>query len=423
MIPFIGLGTYVRALFLTILFVEVCVSSCLTIWSFMQKNLLPKLISPVSAISALLFILPYSAYILAEKNGVSVNGYSYVEKFLDIPASAVILFAVIDATIISALLIFFFMGIRNGISAFSVKESVDKLKTGICFSYENGMIKLINHRMDELSRIITGKEMTNALDFINSLRSRECQPGTEVLNSNDDIMLRLPDYSVWRFSVKKIGKMYEITAADTTDLYRVSEDLRLTNSELKEMNERLLKYGENVDELTKSRERLETKYRIHAELGNALLATRLYLQNNDGNSDEIINIWKRNITVLGVKNTEDAEYNAINGLIEAAKAVGIRVMISGEMPEKEQVKKLFTEATAEALTNAVKHADAKLFSISFTSDLFSYTASFSNDGKKADKSYCEGGGLSVLRKKTDNLGGRMTVKAENDFTLIITVPK
>ncbi len=423
MIPFIGLGTYIRALFLTILFIETCVSFCLTIWSFMQKNLLPKMISPVCAISALLLILPYSAYIFAEKEGVSVSGYSFVEKFLNLPAIAVILFAVIDAIIISALLIFFFMNIRNGISAFSVKESVDKLKTGICFSYENGMIKLINHRMDELSRIITGKEMTNALDFINSLKNRECQPGTEVLSCDDDIMLRLPDYSVWRFSVKRIGKMYEITAADTTDLYRVSEDLRLSNRELREMNERLLKYGENVDELTKSRERLETKYRIHAELGNALLATRLYLQNNDGNSDEIINIWRRIITALGVKNTEETEYDAISGLIEAAKAVGIRVMISGEMPEKDQVKKLFTEATAEALTNAVKHADAKLFSISFTADLFSFTASFSNDGKKADKAFGEGGGLSALRKKTENLGGRMTVKTENDFTLTITVPK
>ena len=423
MIPFIGLGTYIRALFLTILFIETCISFCLTIWSFMQKNLLPKMISPVCAISALLLILPYSAYIFAEKEGVSVSGYNFVEKFLNLPAIAVILFAVIDAIIISALLIFFFMNIRNGISAFSVKESVDKLKTGICFSYENGMIKLINHRMDELSRIITGKEMTNALDFINSLKNRECQPGTEVLSCNDDIMLRLPDYSVWRFSVKRIGKMYEITAADTTDLYRVSEDLRLSNRELREMNERLLKYGENVDELTKSRERLETKYRIHAELGNALLATRLYLQNNDGNSDEIINIWRRIITALGVKNTEETEYDAISGLIEAAKAVGIRVMIAGEMPEKDQVKKLFTEATAEALTNAVKHADAKLFSISFTADLFSFTASFSNDGKKADKAFGEGGGLSALRKKTENLGGRMTVKTENDFTLTITVPK
>lgn len=423
MIPFIGLGTYVRALLLTILFIEVCVAFCLTLWSFMQRPLLPKIISPVSAISAILFLLPYSAYIFAEKQGVAVNGYSYIEKFLNLPAISVILFTIADAVIISSLLIYFFIKIRHSISAFSVKESADKLKTGICFSYENGMIKLINHRMDELSRIITGKEMTNALDFINSIRNRECQPGTEVLSCDNDIMIHLPDETVWRFSVKKIGDMYEITAADTTDLYRVSEELKLSNNELKEMNERLLKYGENVDELTKSRERLETKYRIHAELGNALLATRLYLQNNDGNSDEIINIWKRNITVLGVKNTEDTEYDAIKGLIEAAESVGISVLISGEIPEKEQVKKLFTEATAEALTNAVKHADTKLFRISFTSDLFSFTASFSNDGKKADKSFCEGGGLSALRKKTEKLGGRMTVKTENDFTLIITVPK
>ncbi|MBR3954996.1 MAG: hypothetical protein IKJ63_05960 [Clostridia bacterium] len=423
MMPFIGLGTYVRALFLTILFIEVCVSVSLTLWSFLQKPLLPKIISPVSAISAILFLLPYSAYIFAQKMGVAVNGYSYFQKFLNLPAISVILFTIADAVILSLLLVFFFVKIRHSISAFSVKESADKLKTGICFSYENGMIKLINHKMDELSRIITGKEMTNALDFIKSIRNRECQPGTEVLSCDNDIMIHLPDETVWRFSVKKMGEMYEITAADTTDLYSVSEELRLSNKELKEMNERLLKYGENVDELTKSRERLETKYRIHADLGNALLATRLYLQNNDGNADDIINIWRRNITALGVKYSEETEYDDIKGLIDAAKAVGIKVHISGDMPEKEYIKKLFTEATAEALTNAVKHADAKHFNISFTSNLFSFTASFSNDGKKADVHFSEGGGLSSLRKKTERMGGRMTVETEPAFNLILKVPK
>ncbi|MBR2414474.1 MAG: hypothetical protein IKB13_08235 [Clostridia bacterium] len=423
MMPFIGLGTYVRALFLTILFIEVCVSVSLTLWSFMQRPLLPKIISPVSAISAILFLLPYSAYIFAQKIGVAVNGYSYFQKFLNLPAISVILFTIADAVIISSLLFYFFIKIRHSISAFSVKESADKLKTGICFSYENGMIKLINHKMDELSRIITGKEMTNALDFIKSIRNRECQPGTEVLSCDNDIMIHLPDETVWRFSVKKMGEMYEITAADTTDLYSVSEELRLSNKELKEMNERLLKYGENVDELTKSRERLETKYRIHADLGNALLATRLYLQNNDGNADDIINIWRRNITALGVKYSEETEYDDIKGLIDAAKAVGIKVHISGDMPEKEYIKKLFTEATAEALTNAVKHADAKHFNISFTSDLFSFTASFSNDGKMANESFYEGGGLSSLRKKTERMGGRMIVEIEPEFTLKLKVPK
>lgn len=423
MIPFIGLGTYVRAFLLTILFVEVCVGFCLTLWSLMQRPLLPKIISPACAISAMLILLPYSSYIFAQKMGIAFNDYSYIEKFLNLPAISVIIFLIADAVIILSLLIFFFFKIRHSISAFSVKESADKLKTGICFSYENGMIKLINRKMDELSRIVTGKEMTNALDFISSLRNRECQPGIEVLSGDNDIMIHLPDETVWRFSVKKIGDMYEITAADTTDLYRVSEELQLSNKELKEMNDRLLKYGENVDELTKARERLETKYRIHADLGNALLATRLYLLNNDGNADDIINIWRRNITALGVGNADEAESDNITGLMEAARAVGINVCISGEMPEKEYIKKLFTEATAEALTNAVKHADAKCFCITFTSDLFSYTATFSNDGKKADESLCEGGGLSSLRKKTERIGGRMRIETEPAFALILKVPK
>jgi nitrate/nitrite-specific signal transduction histidine kinase len=228
---------------------------------------------------------------------------------------------------------------------------------------------------------------------------------------------------VWSFTVRDMGTMFEITAADTTELYRVTEELNASNDELREMNERLQKYGENVDELTVARERLETKYRIHAELGKALLATRLFLQNNDGNPDEIIGIWKRNITVLGVDNSGQTEYDAINSLFTAARAVGIRVEMSGELPKKENVRRLFLETTAEALTNAVKHADAKYFSVTFSADLFSFTASFSNDGIIPSGNIREGGGLTSIRRKTEELGGRMSVKAEPMFNLTVTVPK
>lgn len=422
MIHFISLGVYIRALFLTVFFVEICFSACFTIWSFIQKKLLPRIISPIPGIIAFIFLLPYSAYILSEKTDINVN-YVWVQKMLELPAYVVIAVSVVMALVLLFLAVFFLRKIRTGISAFSVKESVDKLKTGVCFAYKNGMIKLINHKMDELGRIITGKEISNALDFIKILRSGEFQPGTESLSYDGEIILRLPDMNVWRFSVKETGNMYEITASETTDLYRISDEIRESNDELILMNERLIKYGENVDELTKARERLETKYRIHAEFGNALLATRLFLQNNDGNPDEIINIWKRNITVLGSGETGDTEYDAISGLLAAARAVGINVEIVGNIPEKESVKKLFLETTAEALTNAVKHADAKLFKVMFASDIFSFKASFSNDGIKPSENIIEGGGLSSIRRKTELLGGRMSVGVEPVFCLTITVPK
>ena len=422
MVPFIEIGTYIRALFLTLLFVEVCLSVCLTIWSFLQKTVLPKLLAPLTGGIAIIFILPYSAHILAQKAEKTVE-YAFVDRFIELPLFAVVGVSIINALIIAGLIFYFYVRIRNGISAFSVKQSFDKLKTGICFSYKNGMIKLVNRKMNELHGIITGKEMQNAKSFVETLKEGQLQPGVERLSSDGNIILRLPDMRVWSFSVREMGTMFEITAADATELYRVTEELNVSNDELRQMNERLQKYGENVDELTVARERLETKYRIHADLGNALLATRLFLQNNDGNPDEIIGIWKRNITVLGVDNSGQTEYDAINSLFTAARAVGIRVEMTGELPKKETVRKLFLETTAEALTNAVKHADAKYFSVTFFSDLFSYTASFSNDGIRPSENISEGGGLTSIRRKTEELGGRMSLKTEPVFNLTVTVPK
>lgn len=423
MIPFIELHTYVRAFFLTMLFVTLCSSVCLSFWGFSQKPLLAKALTPLCGMGAFILLLPLSAFLVAERNDIPIVGNPFYDTVIELPAYCVISASVGLFAVMLIIFAFYYRRMRKGISPFSVKESVDKLKTGICFSYKNGMIKLINHKMDELGRIITGKEVNNALEFIASLKNGSFQPGVELVSADENILVRLPDLSVWSFSIKEMNSMYEITAADATDLYRVTEELKISNSGLQNMNERLQQYGKNVDELTKSRERLETKYRIHGELGKALLVTRLYLQNNDGNSDEIINIWKRNITALGVENDTAAEYHTLKSLFSAAEAVGITINMTGEIPEKERVRKLFIEATAEALTNAVRHADAKLFTVKFYSDLFSYSASFSNAIENISEEICEGGGLSSIRKKTEQAGGRMSVTTSPEFTLTITLPK
>ncbi len=424
MIPFVDLHAYIRALVLTVLFFSTCLSVCLTFWSFKYKFLLPKIISPLCGVVCTVFLLPYSSFILYFRINPSLASQEYSGKIFSVSAAAVIAVSLLMLGTLVLIAYFFYHQSRNSISPFSVKESVDKLKTGICFCYKNGMIKLINHRMDELGRIITGNEVSNALEFIDTIKNGMFQPGVERLSvSEDRIILRLPDLSVWSFSIEEIASMYEITAADATDIYRVTEELKMSNAELQLMNDRLVKYGENVDELTKSRERLETKHRIHAELGKALLATRLFLQNNDGNADEIISMWKRNITALGIENDTRTDYDILKGLFVAADAVGIKIEMTGEIPEKEKIKRLFIDATAESLTNAVRHADAEKLEITFSQDLFCYCARFSNSVKSPVEEIAEGGGLSSIRRKTELLGGRMTVTGAPEFMLTLTVPK
>ena len=77
----------------------------------------------------------------------------------------------------------------------------------------------------------------------------------------------------------------------------------------------------------------------------------------------------------------------------------------------------------EALTNAVRHAHAKhlYFEISQTED--TAVARFANDGRIPSAPITEGGGLSALRRKTELVGGTMTVETAPAFALVLTVPK
>ena len=58
---------------------------------------------------------------------------------------------------------------KTAITPSSIKESLDHLDTGLCFSQPNGLVMLTNHRMNELSHAIFGKALQNANLFWQSL--------------------------------------------------------------------------------------------------------------------------------------------------------------------------------------------------------------------------------------------------------------
>ena len=187
---------------------------------------------------------------------------------------------------------------KNAITRSSVKESLDWLNTGLCFAYKNGMVMLINHRMNNLSHTIFGIDLQNANAFWERLKDGEIQAGVARLVMGENPTFRLPDQTVWTFAREEIEGITQLTAAETTRLHQLTEELKEKNAELSVMNERLRKYGENVDKLTREKERLETKARIHRELGQALLLTRRYLQSESENTKDLLNVLKRNIAML-----------------------------------------------------------------------------------------------------------------------------
>lgn len=120
---------------------------------------------------------------------------------------------------------------------------------------------------------------------------------------------------------------------------------------------------------------------------------------------------------------EGAERSSLHMLVQTAKAYGITVEVHGQMPEQKATEELFLEAAAEALTNAVRHADARTLRIRFSETGTHDQVSFQNDGKLPEREIVEGGGLGALRRKVETAGGVMSICCRPEYTLTITITK
>ena len=282
---------------------------------------------------------------------------------------------------------------------------------------------LANQRIHTLCFQIAGRDLQNAQIFWELLCSGEPIPGVRRIASGNQPVFQLADGSVWTFSCKEVGDIFQLSAAQTTQIHAVTEELKQKNVELEALNLRLRKYGENVDELTRAKERLETKSRIHSELGQALLASRRYLVYQDNSENISLEQWRSSIAILRKEAEQRDTEKPLDMLQRIAASTGITTQITGVLPVAEDIQKLFVEAAAEALTNAISHAQAKTLYIDFEETEGGFSASFRNDGIPPQGAITEGGGLSSLRKKLEREGGTTTVSSCPDFVLTVLLPK
>ncbi len=421
MTGFCDLNYAVKALFLVVTFVAVCFSICLLLRTFRKKKRMPKFLVLLCFLLGGTMLILFAAQV--KSYHPSWRTSPLVERVTALPVILPMLLLLSILTVLLIIAVKEWQIEKNSISRSSVKESFDNLNTGLCFANKTGMVMLINYCMNNLCYTIFGRDLQNANAFWENLCEGEIQSSVTRLSMGANPSFRLPDQTVWTFAREVIDGMTQLTAAETTQLNKLTEELKEKNAELSVMNHRLLKYGENVDELTREKERLETKARIHRELGQALLLTRCYLQGESDNSEELIKILKRNIAMLHMESEIPKNDKPLDMLIKVARSAGIEVDITGQMPDLEDANRLFFEAAMEALTNAVRHADAKTLCIQLSENEKNYSVCFTNDGKQPQKQIVEGGGLGSLRQKTERIGGTMELLYQSGFVLKLTVLK
>ena len=303
----------------------------------------------------------------------------------------------------------------------AIKESFDRLPTAACFFDCSGSIVLCNRQMYKLSRYLLDSDM-QYLDEVEEALS--ALPKGIVQIPNVENTYRFPDKTVWRFEKTEVTDRYgenyiQLTAADVTELQRALVQLADDSRKLAEDSEKLKQLSGNVGALAREKERLDAKSSMHDNLAACITLTKQYIAGEIGSidADTVCREWENVIAF------RDAIcLPAKKKLLDSAKTSGVSVRIRGEEPTDGEAELMYT-AMQVCLNNAIQYAKATEIYANIWENENSYTVMIRNNGKPPKEKITEGGGLTNLRHRIENSGGRMTVQSLPEFSLVIEMPK
>lgn len=309
------------------------------------------------------------------------------------------------------------------ISAMSVKEAFDKLPTGLCYYYDEGIPVMVNDSMHEISKELFGKPVTDVNELLQNLGKTE--PSKLVQGGEAPIALSESGkaYSINRNTLDINGKkLPEIITTDVSSEYALTKELEIRQAKAKQLNSRLKVLFSTIEYVTMNRELLQLKTALHDNIGQSILIAKRYLhdpQNVD--ESEMLRFWRRNIRHLLNDEAEEWElpYYVIS---KEADKLGIKLEIIGELPKESRLIPVVDAAISVHIGNTLKHADGTTATIKVHKTAGSYILNFINDGKKPDNVIIEKGGLKNLRSDVENIGGTMKIFASPEFCMEIILP-
>ncbi|MGN0537666.1 MAG: sensor histidine kinase [Acutalibacteraceae bacterium] len=311
---------------------------------------------------------------------------------------------------------------HNHISSNSIKESCDSLPMGLCFCDENGLPLLKNKLIDFLSSELCGEELLDGIYFWSVVKQKA------TMTKDSTFIIAFPNDKVWSFERKTLteNKLYQITATDISTYYLLTKQLRFEINELRKINMHLQSYNDMVYDITKEKEILSAKEKIHDRMGRTLITTKIYIENNQlsQNNGKLIQLWKENTALLHYAEDGGEDEHYIQDVKNAAALVGITPRLIGTLPtENKRVMAILTAVLMEALNNAARHAKADTLTIECQTTETDFLFTVSNNGKPPQKTIIEGGGISTLRQKIARENGSLEIETTPQFALKIKISK
>ena len=339
--------------------------------------------------------------------------------------------------------LFLYKKSRDMITTRSIKESIDLLPDGVCFSTDRGMPILMNSRMRQLCTEFTGEGLMDTEKFWRDLRNGNVRKGILPLKQREAAFIDT-NGQVWDFRRSRLSyggeKVTEISAVNITTQYHLHKELVARYERLNDVNSRLHHFSEEVEKVTREKEILAAKIKLHDEIGRSLLILRSYLtetpeksaqtetpeksaQTEKRDRSRLLPLWQYIVTSMQEGTILKEREDSLLLLKKEAADFNVDIFLEGLLPANPSVRNVIFAAVRECAGNTAKHARGDRLFITIHDTEENTEVFITNNGNAPGGSIHETGGLKNLRKMVEERGGSMQIKSSPVFVLHLCFPE
>lgn len=332
---------------------------------------------------------------------------------------------------------------RDMITTRSIKESIDLLPDGVCFSTDRGMPILMNSRMRQLCTEFTGEGLMDTEKFWRDLRNGNVRKDIRPLKQREAAFIDT-NGQVWDFRRSRLSyggeKVTEISAVNITTQYHLHKELVARYERLNDVNSRLHHFSEEVEKVTREKEILAAKIKLHDEIGRSLLILRSYLtetpeksiqtetpeksaQTEKRDRSRLLPLWQYIVTSMQEGTILKEREDSLLLLKKEAADFNVDIFLEGLLPANPSVRNVIFAAVRECAGNTAKHARGDRLFITIHDTVENTEVFITNNGNAPGGSIHETGGLKNLRKMVEERGGSMQIKSSPVFVLHLCFPE
>lgn len=322
---------------------------------------------------------------------------------------------------------------RSNFTRNTVREALDNLPMGLCFSNAEGRIFLANRSLYQLARQFTGVDINNLEVFWKLINEDKLDDKTlRLIDYCTDNMVTLRTagddiYQVMRKTVVIGHNNYtETSVYKVTRLHELREEIASENERLKQQRVEIRELADKMVRLNHEEELINRKIQIHNEMGQYILATRQLLQKG-GSIEEYYSsaIGWQNMTRQSISMEDKYKKNyseLLDEIISIANDIGCQVIIEDSVPMELFEEPLARQAVRESIINAVRHGGASEIHLDCENNKNEIKLIISNNGEFEDMKAKPRGGLKNLEDGLRSQGGKLEILAKDKFSVIITFP-